>query len=492
MKFLIDNNIFIPVEPTAPRHLEPGSPVIAELLGLFEQGGHQVYLHPAAQREVLENDRDEGRRALRRILVKKYALLPSPPAVSMALKGVIGDAVGDTNDAVDHLLLAAVDRDAVDYLVTDDVRLLGKAERAGLGRRVLSTADALATVRGLFAKTPAPPPAVEQLLAHELDETDPIFDSFRADYVGFDEWLSRAKRTHRTSWIIRSRGLALAGVSIVKTETDAPYDLRGRVLKICSFKIADAVRGYRYGELLLKTVFGYAFTNSYEHIYVTVFEKYRDLIELFEAFGFRRLPRMTHRGEAVLAKPLVFNEAEYAATSPLEFNVRYGPPHIHLHGAPFFIVPIKPHYHRLLFPDAEPQMNFVAGQDPFGNSIRKAYLCHANTRQITPGSVLLFYRSEDEQLVRCVGVAEETLVSQDARNVARFVGQRTVYRYDEIEQMCAKPVLAILFRHARIMKEPVSIQEMHVSAAIKAAPQSIVRVRQEAMEWARCRLGQSP
>src|SRR5262249_24119998 len=152
----------------------------------------------------------------------------------------------------------------------------------------LSSADALAVVRSLFPVAPPPPPAVERVIAHELDGDDPIFDSFRADYrPDFDGWLRRSKLEHRPAWIIRNPNGTLAAMTIIKAEEDQPYGLSCRVLKICSFKVSDGARGFRFGELLLKSIFGYAFSNPFDNIYVTAFDKYAELTELFEDFGFR-------------------------------------------------------------------------------------------------------------------------------------------------------------------------------------------------------------
>src|SRR2546428_4794501 len=410
MKFLFDSNIFIPAEPTAPSQVEAKSPVVIGLMQLLEQGRHQIFLHPESNREMTEEDRDPARRETRRLLLQKYPLLPSPPGVSARLKAIIGEAKRGTNDVVDDALLAAVDGDAVDYLATEDTKLLKKARAAKLGHRVLTTADALAAVRSLFPVTPPPPPAVERVFAHELDEHDPIFDTFRADYdPGFDDWLRRSKRAHRDAWIIRGTNGTLAGVTIIKPEDDHPYGLGDHVLKICSFKVSDTARGFRYGELLLKSVFAYAFKNHFDATYVTVFEKYAELVELFGVFGFTELPQRTGRGELVLAKPLRFGRAEYDAAPPLDFNIRYGPHHLKTHGVTAYVVPIRPENPKMLFPDAERQLDIISGRNPFGNAIRNAYLCHAIVRRIEPGDVLLFYRSVDEQAIRCVGVAEETL-----------------------------------------------------------------------------------
>ena len=147
MKFLFDSNILIPAEPTAPADVEAKSPVVVGLLQLLGQGRHQVYLHPESNRELTESVRDPARAELRRLLLQKYLPLPSPPRVSAQLKAIIGDATPGSNNAVDDALLAAVYGDAVDYLVTEDARLLRKGRAASLGRRVLSAAGRSGSVR---------------------------------------------------------------------------------------------------------------------------------------------------------------------------------------------------------------------------------------------------------------------------------------------------------------------------------------------------------
>jgi hypothetical protein len=95
--------------------------------------------------------------------------------------------------------------------------------------------------------------------------------------------------------------------------------------------------------------------------------------------------------------------------------------------------------------------------------------------------------------VHCIGVAEGTLVDGDPEKVARFVGQRTVYSYDAISDMCRQgPVLAILFRHARTLGTPFDLASLVGNRALAVAPQSIVRVREEGRGWLRDRLVQWP
>jgi L-amino acid N-acyltransferase YncA len=461
--------------------------VAVDLLRALAEGNHQTYLHPESLEE-LRHDKNEARRKVRELLISKYLVLPTAPTVSDRLTSAIGSVPEGSHDAVDQALLAAIDANAVDYLVTSDRGLISKSVQAGLRERVATPAEAAAAVRGLFRVTPAPPPAVRGILAYELNEADPIFDSLRTDYAPFDSWLTKCKREHRQAWAVSNTNESYSGITIVKPENSGEYRLSGRLLKICSFKISDFSRGYRFGELLLKTLFDYAYANNFDHLYVEIFPKYADAISLFEDFGFEALDEKTSKGELVLAKPMKFSHDDYESHGPLEFNIRFGPRHIKLYGATAFVVPIVPEYHRLLFPEFEEQQSLMQGQDPFGNSIRKAYLCYAPIRGIKSGDALLFYRSQDEQRITCIGVAEKTLVSSHPNEIARFVGKRTVYSYAAIEKMTNKPVLAILFRLARVLDDRLPLDSLINHAILTAAPQSIATVKEEGIAWLRERL----
>ena len=92
----------------------------------------------------------------------------------------------------------------------------------------------------------------------------------------------------------------------------------------------------------------------------------------------------------------------------LEFHIRFGPYVVRTDGVTFSVVPIRPQYHQRLFPEVEQQTEIFSGQTPFGNSIRKAYLCKSSARYLSPGDVLLFYRSRDRRSVQCTAVIEGT------------------------------------------------------------------------------------
>ena len=482
MKFLIDTNIFIPLEPTRFFDVEGSTNKVTEFVKLSAVSGHQIYVHPA-ERADLKRDKDDERRKLREILFNKYPSLPQPPPIPPSIESILGYAEPESNNWVDHQLIAALYSNASDFLVTEDRSLRKKAGKLGLESRVATVTEVISILKDLYDTCPQPPPAVRDVKAYALDENDPIFKSLQKDYTDFNEWLVKCKREHRQAWVIDGQESNFAAFSIVKHKKSKTWALNGKVLKICSFKVSEQYNGIRYGELLLKTIFDYATKNGYDWIYITVLEKHNVLINLLEDFGFRDIRAKTGAGEIVFSKPMSCPDEIDESFDPLSFNVRYGPFALKFQGVPSYIIPIRPQFHRLLFPEVEKQLEIQPGNRPFGNSIRKAYLSNAQIRTIKPGSIIFFYRSMDWNSVMLVGVVEDTLVSSSPIEIARYVSKRTVYTYSEIEKMCHREVLAILFRQSRILKRPITIEELKANGIVSAAPQSIITIQKEALGW---------
>lgn len=489
MRFLLDTNIIIAAEPAQARDVELGSEIVVELVKLAHAGGHQLQIHPATLEEIA-GDKDASRRGTRLGLAGKYPTLPNPPKSDASLAERLGLEEPGEHTTVDLIILSALKADCADYFVTDDQRLRRRARRLGLGERVVSASDAAAILRALFPTVPEAPLLVYPCYAHELESGHPIFDSLRRSYPGFDEWLAKCKREQRQCWTVKQRG-DTAALAIVNEETRQKYGLPGRVLKVCTFKVADDHRGYRFGELLLKALFDYAFGNGFNAMFLEVFEVHSELLDLLETFGFDDTQRRSEKGELVVAKHLLPSDS-CEALPALEYHRRYGPKHFCLDSIPGFIVPLQPRYHDLLFPEQRAQLSLIEESNPFGNGIRKAYLCHGQSRQIRPGSVLLFYRSEDRKSVGVIGIAEDTLASRDADEIARFVGRRTVYSRATIGEMAQRTVLAITFRLARTIPVPWSFHLLKSVGILKGPPQSITQMPAAGVPWIRQKLTESP
>src|SRR6266446_2516346 len=119
MKYLIDTNVFIPLEPTGPSDVAALTDRVVAFAQKANRAGFPLFVHPAQLRDI-RNDRDPQRRALREKLLGKYPSLPEPPSTAR-IESHIGSPREDHHDWVDHQLLAALHAEAVDVLVTEDI-----------------------------------------------------------------------------------------------------------------------------------------------------------------------------------------------------------------------------------------------------------------------------------------------------------------------------------------------------------------------------------
>ncbi len=477
MKFLLDTNIFIPLEPVTEANLASATTEAAKLSLLISLGQHIAFLHPA-QAHDLSRDRDVERAQVRQRLFRKYQHLPDPPPITDSIEAEIGKAPHGSNDWVDNNLVVALLADAIDFLVTEDKGLRRKCVRLAIGERVLSLDEAIRILGG--PQTGGPPPAVKDVKPHRLCKQDKFFDSFREDYPEFDQWFKRCCLEHRQTWVIEGDS-GIAALCIVKADPEGlSFGLGSTPLKICTFKVSPNHNGFKYGELLLKTVLEHCFRHDHTGVFLTVFAKHAPLLELLSEFGFHKQQEQTKRGEFVLAKNLVSRPG----LNGLDFHIEYGPPRFD-HDRPWYMVPIQPRYSDVLFPESAQDKSLFAGEFAFGNAIRKAYLCHSSHRRIEPGDVLAFYRTNPgTRGLIAVGVVEDTLISSDSSIIMRAVARRTVYTAPEVERMCqGRGVLAIRFRQARVIDPTVSYRALKSAGVFTQAPQSIMRISQGGTQW---------
>ncbi len=491
LRFLLDSNVFIAVEPYSGE-LEQNLELGVRLLRLANEQRHLLCVAPATRDDLLEG-KDAARRRQRLAELGKFHLLAEAP-VTADLRERAGDSGPGTNDERDLRLLAELDSGAVTYLVTDDARLRRRAARAGLGDRTLSLPDAVTLLAGFEPTELTPPPRVSTVPCYSLNPEDKIFDGLRSDYPEFDDWFAKVRQEIETRrcFVIEEEG-AYAAVALLKLEDDCEYAIEEPVVKISTFKVSEDHSGVKYGELLLKAILHSLTTTNSASLYVEVLPSHPEVLDFLAAFGFLDQGYRSVRGEYVVTKSLR-PPAEETDRSDLDHHVLFGPPAL-LARQRIFAVPIKPRWHDQLFPEqAPPQQSaqlalFGSAETqthPWGNAIRKAYLCNAATNQVVAGDVLLFYQSED-QTFSAVGIVEDVLRSSEAVEVMQFVGRRTVYTGSEITEMArrARGVLAIRFRQDRFLEPPITLADMQLAGALRSWPQSITSLRPQGMAWMR-------
>jgi GNAT superfamily N-acetyltransferase len=472
LRFLLDTNVLIPLQDSY-QVLEPNLTDFVRLAGV---GGHQLLYHPATVADF-ERDTDVQRRQRNLQRLGQYSQLDNAAPCPWSTPGTTG------NDACDNEILYALECDAVHALVTEDKGIHVKARARGLNDRVYTIQTAQDWLRRLHEAKFVVLPNIEDVPLHSLTPrlAMDFFDSLREGYDGFDEWFRRKAREDRRAWVYREDSGDLAALCIYTVQNneilnDAQERLTGAALKLCTFKVGEKVRGRKIGELFLKAAFRYATENACEHLFIHAnAERHDYLVRLLDDFGFEE--RGTYSGDLVLVKDHPRTAPELEKLAPLDYARRYFPHFRYDSGVQKFIVPIQPQYHETLFPDYRPQQGrLFAGQNSVGNAIKLAYLCHAQTNAISPGDVLLFYRTHDEKAVTTIGIVDKFRVLQDAAEIASLVSRRTVYSQEEIETMAHKQTKVILFRSVEHLSRSVSYAQLQRDCGIAGPIQSIRQV----------------
>ncbi len=391
------------------------------------------------------------------------------------------------NDEVDFQILSSLNKNAVDLLITEDKSLRNHAIKAGYGDRTLSIKGCIEYLQRLYSEAPTLP-SVEEVKGYSLDGDDPIFESLNEDYLDFKDWFrDKVCNDHRPCHVIYGADRSLEAIAILKEENGGEHGLGGRLLKICTFKVAAYAVGAKRGELLLKSIFQFAHQANIDQIYVEVYPKHVDIIDLFKDFGFYISNRLATNEQLVLVKNRRPPSSD-SSIDPFEFHRNYGPPALTISRA--FIVPIIPKWHDILFPEIQNQKSLFR-PDASGNAIKKAYLSKSPVSTLTPGDTLLFYRSSGDKnvsAVTAIGVVEQVQRLSSVSEIRRSVGLRTVFQDKEIQKLCedGSPVLVILFRQDRFVVEPWTLLNLIENNLLMAAPRSIKKVKDEsALEWLR-------
>lgn len=458
MRILIDTNILIPLEDIDNVIEESFS----QLCNICNTYGHQLMLHPATL-EDLQRDRNINRREIMLSKLKKYPLLEYPPILSLDEEIRYGLVGSNSHDKVDNTILYSIIRSAVHILVTEDRGIHQKAKRLGIGHNVHYVQQILAFLQTTHKIKEVRIPDVYNLPLYQLRVDDPFFDSLRADYLEFDQWFLKKSAEGRMAWVLKKAKDSLTALVIYKHENIIRNlngnSLVGDILKLCTFKVGESHRGRKIGELLLKKAFEHSIKNRYKYIYITIRpQKHPYLSDMCEDFGFYNFGMCENNRDIIYVKEIPEKLPSDTSLNVFEFYRKYHPFVRCTPEQSKFIVPIRPKYHKLLFPEIQTTIQpLLFGDLPTaGNTIKKAYLSHSKIKLVKRGDLLLFYRSHDKKEITTLGIVEAVYWLNDADEILRLVSKRTVYAREEIIDIAKKETMIILFRQITHLTKPIS------------------------------------
>ena len=215
------------------------------------------------------------------------------------------------------------------------------------------------------------------------------------------------------------------------------------------------------------------------------------LVELIEYYGFvytytkqnGELVYEKSLGSTALPKP---DGQSYFEAARKNYPRFYAGPEISAYG-----VPIKEHFHEILFPEiADHQQadlfDIGSGEGPKtpGNTIRKVYLCRAQARISQPGAILFFYKGKSakapSQAITTVGIFENMSLAKSAEDLRRMAGGRSVYSDVQLQAFRAserRPVKVINFLLANHISPAIDLTELKALGVFSGhPPQSIFRI----------------
>lgn len=482
MRILIDTNIFIGREND--HILSDG---LQTLLNILNKGQNEILIHPESFAEI-KRDSNIDRMNISLSKLNTYPILEYSPDQSKDDDFLTAVGIpSKINDEIDDAILYSVYKDAVDFLITEDKNIHKKSLRLSIDDRVLCIDEGIDVFKKELSKEEViKPPALKEDAVHNLDLSDHIFDSLKNEYgeSAFSDWFKKCSREGRKCWVHNRIDGSIGALLIRKIENEAiesnpPLPAKKR-LKIATLKVTHI--GYKIGELFVKLAIDYAVKNNIDEIYLTHFTNPDDdfLVDLITEYGFYKAA-IKDDGEEIFVKELLVDKDKITSMHPLEISNMFYPSLYDGDKVNKFLVPIIPEYHRKLFTDYKGrQTSLLEHAGEFiveGNTIKKAYLCNSRIGTLSPGDILIFYRSEYSEITS-LGVVEKVLYGlQDKDEIFRNVRKRTVYSMNEIEEKAEKPTLVILFKWHFHLSNPLKLNDLKTMGI--SYPQSIAKISNE-------------
>lgn len=350
---------------------------------LYDSDKYIIAVHPNTIIEA-RKIKDENKKDIFISKLGVYKIIDNPPRATEDFNKQLG--YKNENDLIDNEMLYTVVRNCVSYFITNDKRLLKKAELLGLNERVLSIDDAINKFKQEEKVIVETPVFIKKEFLYNMDLNDDFFTTLRLDYKGFDTWFIKKQRNEEMAYVTLTTDNKVTSFLMLKEEDETedysafekPFTPAKRI-KVSTFKVSDT--GKKIGECFIKIMVNEAMQKNIEEIYVTTFEKQESLIYLLKQYGF---DLFTHKN-TLKSDGTIEREAIYVKS--LKDKSQY--PYIQIKNQGIFVFPVIPKYHKLLFEDAEGSYQIsiddTQGKNTSANAIKKAFISNAKIKKIKPG-----------------------------------------------------------------------------------------------------------
>ena len=297
----------------------------------------------------------------------------------------------------------------------------------------------------------------------ELDINDSFFDSLKEDYPEFEEWYNKKAEEGKQAFAYIDENGIGAFVMLKKGEREEIsldsqlLPARSR-LKISTLKLSERVEGIRLGEGAIGIALWNWLESDDEEIYVTVFDKYRKLIEMLQKFGFE-LTGYNSRHEGVYLR----------SKNSIDFSTPYTSfPFINKETLNFAMLPIEAKWHDKIFPYSELK-NTKQDTEEFAaaNGMTKTYICFPySIPAFSSGMPIMIYRKSSDEynkgfksvvtsygtIVRFEMIKQDWNCLKSYDEYKKMVGNKSVFSQVEIKSFYETKknlcVLELVYNHA--------------------------------------------
>lgn len=278
----------------------------------------------------------------------------------------------------------------------------------------------------------------------KIDLNDPFFDSLKQDYQEFSDWFLRKRKEGEGAFVFLNSQSRIEAFLYLKIENEAlndivpPRPIKKR-LKIGTLKINP--HGTRLGERFIKKIFDISLIRNIDEIYVTLFEKHKALLDLFQKYGFEiRAEKPTENGnELVLFKNISHVTGEIVKDYPNtpKISNRY-------------LISLYPEWHSRLLPDSilkNEDPSFLIKDTSHTNSIHKIYLTSMEgTENLQTGDTLVIYRTTPfGKKAEYNSVATSICVVEEVKNINEFTNINSFLQYTSSYSIFSKKELEQYF-----------------------------------------------